>query len=247
MATQKMNPEQDGGEAKHLLCTDTTPFRCGGTGMVQRPGSGEGTLNIHADSSVTAGTTHIGFYLPSFGPGGTGNVTVDGAGAVLNTNAMTVGSVGQGTLAITNNGVVNSSGTGTVAANAGSTGTVDVSSSSNWNLVSTATGTAQNLTVGHLGNGTVNINTTGTVTAGNTVIGNGVTGVGTVNVDGADALMKTAGLTVGQSGTGTLNITDSGVVNSSGAGAVGAGANSIGEVNVSNGGLSCHWMRMKIT
>ncbi|HFQ8225505.1 TPA: autotransporter outer membrane beta-barrel domain-containing protein [Citrobacter freundii] len=200
-------------------------------------GSGEGTLNIHADSSVTAGTTIIGFYLPSFGPGGTGTVTVDGAGAVLNTTAMTVGSVGQGTLAITDNGVVNSSGASTVAANAGSTGTVDVSSSSNWNLVSTATGTAQTLTVGLQGNGTVNINTTGTVTAGNTVIGNGATGVGTVNVDGADALMKTAGLTVGQSGTGTLNITDSGVVNSSGAGAVGAGANSIGEVNVSNGGL----------
>lgn len=39
MATQKMNPEQDGGEAKYLLCTDTTPLRCGGTGMVQRPGT----------------------------------------------------------------------------------------------------------------------------------------------------------------------------------------------------------------
>ncbi|WHP30213.1 autotransporter outer membrane beta-barrel domain-containing protein [Trabulsiella odontotermitis] len=200
-------------------------------------GSGEGTLNIHADSSVTAGATHIGFYLPSFGPGGTGTVTVDGAGAVLNTTAMTVGSVGQGTLVITDNGVVNSSGASTVAANAGSTGTVDVSSSSNWNLVSTATGTAQNLTVGHQGNGTVNINTTGTVTAGNTVIGNGVTGVGTVKVDGIDAMLNTAGLTVGQTGTGTLNITDSGVVNSSGAGAVGAGANSNGEVIVSDGGI----------
>lgn len=37
--TQKMNPEQDGGDAEYLLCTDTTPFMCGGTGMVQGPGT----------------------------------------------------------------------------------------------------------------------------------------------------------------------------------------------------------------
>ncbi|WP_235501713.1 autotransporter outer membrane beta-barrel domain-containing protein [Trabulsiella odontotermitis] len=197
-------------------------------------GSGEGTLNIHADSSVTAGTTNIGFYLPSFGPGGTGTVTVDGAGAVLNTTAMTIGYVGEGTLAITNNGVVNSSGAGTVAANAGSTGTVDVSSNSEWNLVNTVTGAVQNLNVGNNGAGTLNINTTGTVTAGNTIIGSGATGVGTVKVDGVDALLNAAAMTVGYAGKGTVTLTDDAMLQSLTA-SLGSAAGSDGTVNVSSG------------
>ncbi|HHG9496587.1 TPA: autotransporter outer membrane beta-barrel domain-containing protein [Citrobacter farmeri] len=204
-------------------------------------GGGTGTLNIHEGSSVTAGATSIGvgYYTDT----GTGFVTVNGTDAVLNTTTLGVGSSGwaydisnTGTLTISNGGEVNSTGTGTVGNRVSNNGTVDVVSGGQWNLIN-ASGVAQNLTVGNSGTGALNINTTGNVTAGNTVIGNGVTGEGTVKVDGINAMLNTTGLTVGQSGTGTLTITDSGVVNSSGAGAVGAGANSTGEVNVSNGGL----------
>ncbi|WP_448885029.1 autotransporter outer membrane beta-barrel domain-containing protein [Citrobacter telavivensis] len=204
-------------------------------------GGGTGTLNIHEGSSMTAGATSIGvgYYTDT----GTGFLTVDGTDAVLNTTSFAVGSSlwnydipNTGTLTISNGGEVNSTGAGTVGNRVSNNGTVDVVSGGQWNLIN-ASGVAQNLTVGNSGTGTLNINTTGNVTAGNTVIGSGATGVGTVKVDGVDALLNTAALTAGNNGQGSLTITDSGVVNSSGTGAVGAGANSIGEVNVSNGGL----------
>ncbi|MFS9380609.1 autotransporter outer membrane beta-barrel domain-containing protein [Citrobacter sp. ANG330] len=205
-------------------------------------GGGTGTLNIHADSSVTAGATHIGSGY--YGDAGTGIVNVDGANAVLNTVALNVGSngyVGVGTLNITNSGLVQSAGASYIgnalnaSYSANSAGTVNVSSHSQWDLIN-ASGAKQSLNVGQNGTGTLNVNSTGSVTAGTVALGATVTGTGVVKVAGTDAVLNTAALTVGRAGTGTLTITDSGMVDSIGAGVVSQDTGSQGDVDVSSDG-----------
>ena len=193
---------------------------------------GTGTLNIHADGTVTAGATTIGVNYYGMG---TGTVNVDGANATLNTTSLTVGDTGtSGTLVISDAGVVTGTSAGTIGQGAASTGTVEVGSHSRWNLVNDS-GEAQNLTVGGNGTGTLNVHTTGTVTAGNTTISSGATGVGNATVDGIDAVLNAGILTVGGRGTGTLAITDSGMVNSA-SNTIGTNAGSHGTVTIDGTG-----------
>ncbi|EMN3919017.1 autotransporter outer membrane beta-barrel domain-containing protein [Citrobacter farmeri] len=191
---------------------------------------GTGTLNINATGTVTGGATTLGGAV-----GGTGSVNVNGTDAALNTSSLIVGSYGRGVLAITDDGMVKSSGTGMVGDRAGSTGDVDVSNGGGWNLVN-ASGVGQILSVGNYGIGTLNINTTGTVTAGATTTGGGAGGRGMVNVNGTDAVLNTTSMTVGNYGQGTLAIADGGVVNSTGNGTVGSAADGSGIVTVEGTG-----------
>ncbi|SQM12288.1 lipoprotein [Escherichia coli] len=70
---------------------------------------------------MTAGSVGIGSQAT-----GVGTANINGIDALLNTAAITIGASGQGTLTITDSGVVNSTGAGTLGNVAGGTGDVDV-------------------------------------------------------------------------------------------------------------------------
>src|SRR5690606_12223178 len=97
------------------------------------------------------------------GAGGTGVVTVDGAGSLLTSNiSLVVGHRGNGTLNITNGGMVSSKG-GTIAGQSNGNGHVTVQGAgSSW----TMTGPSSPLYVGFEGSGTLTISGGGTVTSG---------------------------------------------------------------------------------
>ncbi|MFW0766447.1 autotransporter outer membrane beta-barrel domain-containing protein [Trabulsiella odontotermitis] len=171
--------------------------------------------------------------------GSTGIVTVDGAGSQWNlTGRLTTGEAGNGTMILTNNAVVTSGG-GIVGGSTGTgTGTVDVSSGSQWNLVNAA-GTRQDFNIGYGGAGIVNIASAGVLTAGMTTLGSFDSGTGTVDVTGTGSAMNTGALRVGDYGRGTLSIRNEAQVNSIADSMIGRSPDGQGTVNVNSGGS---WM-----
>ena len=176
-----------------------------------------------------------------FNKGSAGTVTVDGAGSkwtiVDGVNSgyrgLVIGSYGNGTLAITNGGQVNSSNSGYIAERSG-TGTVTVDGAgSTWN-------NGFEISIGYSGAGTLNITNGGIVNSsinganGGCSIGNNPGSSGVVTVDGPASQWNNNGFV--QIGNGTLNITDGGTVTMAGATSVATGSGA-GVVNFGpNGG-----------
>ncbi|MEX0613722.1 MAG: hypothetical protein WD229_16505, partial [Pirellulales bacterium] len=149
-----------------------------------------------------------------------------------NLGELGIGSGGVGQLSITNGGRVDDTN-GYVGFHNGSQGTVTVGEqipgffASQW--ISSGT-----LTVGNLGNGTLNIIPNGRVQNSNAVIAAGVDSLGEVNVStGAAQWLNVGNLTVAQAGDGTLNLTGGGYAQNVD-GIVGAEAGSAGTVNVTD-------------
>ena len=180
-------------------------------------------------STATLKITGGGTVSTSFGrigtTGGTGTVTVSGAGSTwtnssfIQSSAIHVGEFGgTGTMNILNGGTVSSDGG--IIGDFG-TGTVTVDGpGSNW----TTTGDLQ---VGDSGTGAMSITGGGMVSNNNAEIGNN--GTGTVTVDGPGSTWTNNGfLTVADSGMGTLSITHGAKVSASD----GANINAQGTVTV---------------
>jgi T5SS/PEP-CTERM-associated repeat protein len=172
---------------------------------------GSGALSITEGAMVQSGSGDIGF-LATFGTQGTGTATVSGLNSQwINSGNLLIGVGEQGTLNISDGGLVQSASSSIgVRTTAAGSGVVNLSgATSRWI-------NSGDLSVGLGGTGTLNI-TGGRVENVDGVIGdiNGDIGQGTVNVDGANAVWSNSGdLTVGGSGTGTLNITAGGRVDS---------------------------------
>jgi T5SS/PEP-CTERM-associated repeat protein len=123
-----------------------------------------------------------------------------------NSDSLSVGESGMGTLNVEAGGVVSNT-TGSLGFNIGASGTATVTGSgSQWN-------NSSSLVVGLSGTGTLNVADGGIVSNTFSVIGNfsGSTGTATVTGGGSE-WNNSINLVVGNSGTGTLNVADGGVV-----------------------------------
>ncbi|EPJ7186186.1 TPA: autotransporter outer membrane beta-barrel domain-containing protein [Citrobacter amalonaticus] len=196
-----------------LSVTQANPYTDAGNIIVGSTSGGTGDLIISNGGTVTGGTSTVGFSA-----GSSGTLTVDGTGSVLNTADMTVGNAGEGMLAITNGGVVNSTAGSTIGLFAGSKGVVDVSGGSQWNL------SGQKLIVGSAGTGTLNISGGSSVMiTDNYGVSIGAGGKATIEGTGSSLSYGNGGLQI----SGDLDITDGGQV---------IGIRNLNPITVSSGG-----------
>lgn len=164
---------------------------------------GYGTLNIKGGGAVT---NHYGVKIGSSSYS-TGIVTVDGAGSKwTNSDDLTVGSEGNGTMNIINGGAVTNH-YGYIGEEYESTSEVTVDGTgSTWTNI-------YGLTVGGDGDGTLNITNGGVVRNNKGHLGFWSGSTGEVSVDGSDSTWTNgSSLDVGHFGNGTLNITNGGLV-----------------------------------
>ncbi|ATU92596.1 hypothetical protein B5P45_24375 [Phyllobacterium zundukense] len=169
--------------------------------------TGSGTLIVKDGGAVTSQSMIIG--LDNIGSSignGTATITADGT---LNSNVLTVGLFGNGTLNISDGGSVTSEST-VIAEREGSTGTVIVGAGGSLK-------TDGALTVGGAGNGTLTIQGGGSLThAQEAIIGQEAGGSGTVRVTGpgsqwSEVEAGITGLIIGGGGRGNLFIENGGV------------------------------------
>lgn len=161
---------------------------------------GNGTLTITGGGVV--GNIHngiIGRY-----PGATGQVTVDGANSTWTNNSnLYVGSKGNGTLTITDGGVVSNNYVGYIGYSSGATGEVTVDGvDSMWT-------NGSNLHVGSGGSGTLNIAHGATVSvAGYTSVPYNTDSTSTINFGPGGGTLNTSSIKASSTqltGTGTIN------------------------------------------
>ena len=240
-----INPESTGPLGGHLKGVGIVTVD--GTGAINRSTwSTLGQLNVGYDGDGTLAMTNGGLvasqgsYIGANATG-TGTVSVDGAGGLRSTwqsaLALDVGFSGNGTLLITNGGLVTSQ-SGYIATNAGSIGlaSVDgVNSLDNSNASTWQAGAA--LHVGFSGNGTLEIVDGGQVKADNAFVATDTTGVGVLTIDGAgpagkpSALIVNADLHIGADGHGQLELTAGGHIEATES-FIGTSSNGIGLASV---------------
>ncbi|MDI9432361.1 MAG: autotransporter domain-containing protein [Planctomycetota bacterium] len=218
-------------------------------------GAGEGTLVVSDRGRVTAGDVQIGGYIPAEGfetladfldpdavlPEGTGTITVI-TEAVLESDGLSVGLWGDGTLDVNDGGQV-VSGWAELGVGPDAVGTATVRGlTSTWTIV-------DELTVGVYGQGDLTIAGGGQVSAYDVYVGGAPlelmtdegydpdllpNGTGTVTVTGADSRLVVAAddsLFIGYFGDGTLDVNDGGQVDSEMV-VVGGGPDAVGTVTV---------------
>ena len=161
--------------------------------------------------------------------GGVSNATVRAADAMwTNSDTLTVGDGGNGTLVIEDAGSVSNQGAN-IAELSGSTGEVIVrGAGSMWTSSSF-------LTVGNEGDATLTIEDGGSAASNFANIADSSASTSEVNVRGAHSVWNVTGVRVGLGGNGTLTIEDGGSVTNT-FGLIGFAAGSTGDVMVSGGG-----------
>ena len=176
--------------------------------------SGSGLLHIASGGRVNNYGDHS--YV-GYNAGSSGEVTVDGAGSRWSLEiGLHVGTVGTGTLDITNGGIVESGKTTEIGGgNNSGVGTVNVNGVGSHFNVGGQGGPYQSLllSIGRRGSGTLNITEGALATIVVADIGgsesSGDTGKGTVTVDGAGSRLEVSDvLIVGHRGEGTLAVTN---------------------------------------
>jgi T5SS/PEP-CTERM-associated repeat protein len=195
---------------------------------------GTGTINTHgfiSDVNLTFASPSSlsqSFTLDDPGQNISLNLDVDGTGSI--------GAGYEGTALLhISGGTLVRSGVGFLGYKAGSNGTAFVvGEGSQWNNSSSL---SSSLSVGYLGEGTLNIESGGVVSNTNGYLGNSPGSVGTATVTGEGSEWNNFwSLHVGDwGGEGTLNIEDGGVV-SSGDGCLGCHSSSAGTVTVTGDG-----------
>lgn len=199
---------------------------------------GDGTLNISKGGVVSTNTYgYIGI-----SSGSTGKATVTNPNSKwTNHSKFYVGYSGDGTLDISDSGVVENT-SGYVGYSSGSMGEVTVANAgSQWI-------NSRELSVGHSGTGTLNISDSGTVSNTSGYIGYSSGSVGEVTVVGAgsrwtNSSLGYSDLYVGLDGSGILNIDDHGEVLVNGTTYVAYNPGSSGKINFDNGSLTTYMLR----
>ncbi len=165
---------------------------------------GEGTLQIKDQGQVSSSSGILGKFN-----GDVGTVTVSNAGSEWNTNILTVGDEGHGSLNIADGATV-SAGVVSIAEDTGS-GEVTVDNASL--TISSGVGSG-NLFVGSIGDATLDVLNAGVVSSVNGIMSDedpGATSVATV--DGLGSMWQLIdNLDVGVNGTATLNVNNNGLV-----------------------------------
>lgn len=233
----------DGGVVNNPVNATHVGFGVGAVGYLEVSGTGSqltngGELRIGGENDsngmmrITDGAvvTNQNDADIAYRPGSTGSVEVTGPGSIWNAgNRMFIGHEGDGSLKITNGGVVTTATKASVAAGTTSTGYVEVSGAgSRWQV-----GTL--LDIGTNGPATMVVSDGGVVASQS---GNINDSIGVVEITGTNSRWDNAEtLQIGSfyasvGSNSTLNITNGGVVTDS-FGYVGAGKDATGRVNIS--------------
>ncbi|MEN3931771.1 autotransporter outer membrane beta-barrel domain-containing protein [Microvirga sp. W0021] len=193
---------------------------------------GTGSLLISDGGLVSNRNGYIGY-----NSGSEGSVVVTGAGSHwLNSDtSLLVAYKGTGSLTVSDGGLVTNNGLASVASNAGSEGSAEVTGpGSQWI-------NASGLTVGGSGNATLRIADGGVVSNTSGIIANSSGSQGMVIVTGSGSQWNNSGyLGVGSSGTGSLHISDGGLVTNASHAYIGYSGNSVGSVVVT--GDNSRWI-----
>ena len=170
---------------------------------------GGGTLIIQNGAVVSNGAGTIGRLAIA---GGSGSVTVDGAGSTwTNSGTLKIGDAGTGTLTISNGGTVSATGTVSLAQQSGSTGTLNIGAASGQAAAAPGTLSAASVAFG-AGSGKIVFNHTGSAYAFAPVI----SGSGSVSVKAGTTILTgsntyTGGTTIT---AGTLQLGNGGTTGS---------------------------------
>ena len=181
----------------------------GGTLTLGDQSTGNGTLTVQADGSVESGDATLGNQAGATGFANVSNIntlwTVDGD--------LTIGDSGQGTLTLSNNGEVITTGDAILGSQAGSTGTATITDAgTEWQING-------ELKVGDNGTGTMQVENGGYVSlAGNLAIADsGGTSTLTLDGNGSRLIVSGTSVTIGGKGQGTLTVQNAGAAIFSGA------------------------------
>lgn len=222
--------------------------------QIGNQGTGEAT--IREGGLITAENTIIGGNAT-----GVGTLNVQDQDSVITVRRLYNGYFGNGTLNISNNGLINNKEYSLVGVQDGSHGVVNVTDKGHWNFL--GTGEAfRYIYIGDAGDGELNVSRegkvdSGIITAGMketgtgnitvkdknsvsqniTFLGDKASGIGTLNLMDATSSFDTVGINVGNFGSGIVNVSNGATLNSTGYGFIGGNASGKGIVNISTDSL----------
>lgn len=192
---------------------------------------GTGETTIREGGIVTAGDTYIGG-----NPTGIGTLNVQDPGSVITFTRLYNGVRGNGTINISNSGLVNNASFALLGGESGSRGVVNVTDKGHWNFL--GRGEAfRYIYVGDAGDGELNVSNEGKVDSGIITAGMRETGTGSITVKDKNSVITNLGTNLGYDGYGEMDISNDGLVVSNGGSSLGYGETGVGNVSITTGGM----------
>ncbi len=196
--------------------------------QIGNQGTGEAT--IREGGLITAENTIIGGNAT-----GIGTLNVQDQDSVITVRRLYNGYFGNGTLNISNNGLINNKEYSLVGVQDGSHGVVNVTDKGHWNFL--GTGEAfRYIYIGDAGDGELNVSREGKVDSGIITAGMKETGTGNITVKDKNSVITNLGTNLGYDGHGEMNISNEGLVVSNGGSSLGYGETGVGNVSITTGG-----------
>lgn len=166
---------------------------------------------------------------------GIGTLNVQDQDSVITVRRLYNGYFGNGTLNISNNGLINNKEYSLVGVQDGSHGVVNVTDKGHWNFL--GTGEAfRYIYIGDAGDGELNVSREGKVDSGIITAGMKETGTGNITVKDKNSVITNLGTNLGYDGHGEMNISNEGLVVSNGGSSLGYGEAGVGNVSITTGG-----------
>lgn len=196
--------------------------------QIGNQGTGEAT--IREGGLITAENTIIGGNAT-----GIGTLNVQDQDSVITVRRLYNGYFGNGTVNISNNGLINNKEYSLVGVQDGSHGVVNVTDKGHWNFL--GTGEAfRYIYIGDAGDGELNVSSEGKVDSGIITAGMKETGTGNITVKDKNSVITNLGTNLGYDGHGEMNISNEGLVVSNGGSSLGYGETGVGKVSITTGG-----------
>ncbi|HHQ9668517.1 TPA: autotransporter outer membrane beta-barrel domain-containing protein [Escherichia coli] len=197
--------------------------------QIGNQGTGEAT--IREGGLITAENTIIGGNAT-----GIGTLNVQDQDSVITVRRLYNGYFGNGTVNISNNGLINNKEYSLVGVQDGSHGVVNVTDKGHWNFL--GTGEAfRYIYIGDAGDGELNVSSEGKVDSGIITAGMKETGTGNITVKDKNSVITNLGTNLGYDGHGEMNISNEGLVVSNGGSSLGYGETGVGKVSITTGGM----------
>ncbi|EES8826777.1 transporter [Escherichia coli] len=182
-------------------------------------------------NAITAENTIIGGNATGFG-----TLNVQDQDSVITVRRLYNGYFGNGTVNISNNGLINNKEYSLVGVQDGSHGVVNVTDKGHWNFL--GTGEAfRYIYIGDAGDGELNVSSEGKVDSGIITAGMKETGTGNITVKDKNSVITNLGTNLGYDGHGEMNISNEGLVVSNGGSSLGYGETGVGNVSITTGGM----------
>ena len=197
--------------------------------QIGNQGAGEAT--IREGGLITAENTIIGGNATGFG-----TLNVQDQDSVITVRRLYNGYFGNGTVNISNNGLINNKEYSLVGVQDGSHGVVNVTDKGHWNFL--GTGEAfRYIYIGDAGDGELNVSSEGKVDSGIITAGMKETGTGNITVKDKNSVITNLGTNLGYDGHGEMDISNEGLVVSNGGSSLGYGETGVGNVSITTGGM----------